>query len=135
MFTLPWYQKSIAGVQQTARNVPDVALNADPNTPVALYYLGTFAISAGGTSVGAPNMAAIQAQIDQALGRRVGPPHGMLYRSSGMRAPGSEFHDIVSGSNGDYFAHAGYDNVTGLGSVDAWSYLFQSAASQRKNSH
>jgi kumamolisin len=132
-FTLPWYQRSVPGAQQTARNVPDVALDADPNTPVALYYLGTFAISAGGTSAGAPNMAGIQAQIDQALGRRVGPAHGTLYRLPGLHVRGTTFHDIVTGNNGDYSAHVGYDNVTGLGSIDAWRYLVQLAASQARN--
>ena len=132
-FAMPWYQRSVPGAQQSARNVPDVALDADPNTPVALYYLGTFAMSAGGTSAGAPNMAAVQAQIDQALGHRAGPAHGTLYRLPGLRARGLDFHDIVSGNNGDYSAHMGYDNVTGLGALDGWRYLLQLSASQARN--
>ena len=31
---------------------------------------------------------------------------------------GTSFHDIVSGSNGAYSAVAGYDRVTGIGSIN-----------------
>src|SRR5204862_253282 len=40
---------------------------------------------------------------------------GLLYGLCGTAA----FHDVTSGSNGDYSAGVGYDLVTGLGSFDA----------------
>jgi kumamolisin len=118
-----------------ARNVPDVALDADPNTPYALYFDGTFAISTGGTSAVAPNLAAMQAQFDQYYGHRLGLAQTGLY--NGFRVgsyPGKTWHDILSGSNGGYSAHAGYDNVTGVGSLDATRYMLQipQAANSRR---
>jgi len=126
-FGLPWYQQNVPNLGSSkVRNVPDVALDADPSTPYALYYLGTFAMSTGGTSAVAPNLAAMQAQFDQYFAQRLGLAQTGLY--NGFRRdtyPGKAWHDITSGSNGGYNAHAGYDNVTGTGSLDALRYMEQ----------
>jgi kumamolisin len=126
-FDLPAYQGPVTTLaSRSKRNVPDVALNADPSTPYAMYYLGSWALSVGGTSCVAPNMAALYAQFDQYYGRRLGLAQSGLY--SGFAAhtyPGTAWHDIVSGGNGGYAAHPGYDNVTGVGSLDGFHYLLQ----------
>ena len=126
-FALPWYQAPVSTLFSTTwRNAPDVALDADPATPYSLYYLGTWAVPVGGTSAAAPNMAALFAQCDAYYHRRLGLAQTGLY--NGFVAgtyPGKTWHDIVSGSNGDYSAHQGYDNVTGVGSLDGYRFMAQ----------
>lgn len=39
--------------------------------------------------------------------------------------PGAVWHDIVAGSNGDYLAAGGYDNVTAVGSLNGYNYMIQ----------
>jgi subtilase family serine protease len=101
---------------------PDVAFNADPNTGFSVYdstpasgMVGWQTV--GGTSAGAPAWAALVALADQ--GRTLNG-QGSLDSSTALKAiyaaPASNFHDIVSGSNGYYSAGAGYDLVTGRGS-------------------
>jgi subtilase family serine protease len=98
---------------------------------------GTFTV-VGGTSVSAPSFAAILALINQSLGNT--PPSGLgnvnpnLYSFAASNA--SAFHDVTSGNNVvpctsgtpncpaaapfqyGFSAGTGYDQVTGLGSVD-----------------
>jgi hypothetical protein len=49
-------------------------------------------------------------------GTTVGFLNPVLYRLGVGSSYDSDFHDIVSGSNGKYSAVAGYDLVTGWGS-------------------
>lgn len=88
---------------------------------------------AGGTSAAAPAFAGIVAIINQATNSPQGNINPAVYRLAG-RAP-SAFHDITSGGNQvscrlgttdcgtggtiGYSAGPGYDQATGLGSVDA----------------
>ena len=127
MFALPPYQQGVPTLASTSmRNSPDVALVADPATPYSLYYLGTWALPVGGTSAVAPNMAALYAQIDSYWGHRLGLAQTGLYHGFAHGTyPGRVWHDIVSGNNGDFSAHAGYDNVTGVGSLDGYKYMRQ----------
>ena len=102
-FTKPSYQQSITG---SNRHTPDLALNADPATGVLFFVDGKYVIY-GGTSIVAPAMAGYIG----ALGSSIGFINLKLYLSP------SSFHDILTGSNGDYFALVGFDNTTGLGSI------------------
>ena len=126
IFPVPSYQTAVPTLANPAdRNVPDFALNADVNTGYALFYLGSGTLlQVGGTSLVSPNMAAMYAQFDGFYNKRLGLAQNglyLLFTKGGY--PGVYFHDIVSGSNGDYSAHAGYDDVTGVGSVDAYRYM------------
>lgn len=127
LFALPPYQNSVPTLYSTtARNSPDVALDADPATPYSLYYFGSWTLPVGGTSAVAPNMAAMYAQIDAYWGHRLGLAQTGLYNGFVRGTyPGRAWHDIVSGSNGDFSAHPGYDNVTGVGSLDGYYYMRQ----------
>jgi uncharacterized protein (TIGR03437 family) len=124
------------------RDVPDVAMNASCAHDTYLYYSGGSAQGAGGTSFGAPIFAGIAALLNQYLvssGAQSGPGLGninpKLY-SLAQTASGA-FHDVTSGDNMfsvacppfnrgtcsaspavGYSAGVGYDQVTGLGSVD-----------------
>jgi autotransporter-associated beta strand protein len=118
------------GVQSSgAREIPDVAFDADPYTGVAVYdtydaeynsgYYGTNPWAQfGGTSLSAPCFAGLISIADQyraARGRGTldGPSQTLptLYAIDA-----DDYHDIVSGSNGGHSAGLGYDMVTGLGS-------------------
>jgi subtilase family serine protease len=105
----PTYQANY-GLTYAKRSTPDVSYDANPNTGVYVYdttpYQGAKGWwDVGGTSIGAPQWAAIQA-----LGQTTG--NSNFYQDG---SPSSYFRDITSGSN-RYSAGIGYDLVTGLGS-------------------
>ncbi len=117
----PAYQKPVKQ-SSTKRTNPDISYNADPNTGVAVYsQLNGGWQQVGGTSAGAPQIAAMIAIVDQ----------GRLYNSTASQQGPlgtndlltklyqvnqlTDFHDITKGNNG-YAAAKGYDLVTGRGS-------------------
>jgi subtilase family serine protease len=117
-------------VQNTGfRTTPDVAYDADPLTGFEIYVTvnGVSEMgSIGGTSAGAPQWAALFAIADQGralngLGSLDGPSQTlpMLYALVGTPLYSQAFHDITSGTNGEYSAGPGYDETTGLGSPQA----------------
>jgi kumamolisin len=115
VFALPSYQQT-ANVPKApngfvGRGVPDVAGDADPETGYNVFVDGQQTVI-GGTSAVAPLWAGLLALINQSLGTNVGYINPLLY--SAKVEP--TFHDITSGSNGDYSAGPGWDACTGLGS-------------------
>lgn len=110
---LPSYQKSLG---LTNRGTPDVSYDANPSTGFAVYDSygsGGWAVY-GGTSVGAPQWAALIAIVDQ--GRALSGKGSLSNAQAAVYAlPRGDFHDITSGSNG-YSATSGYDVASGLGS-------------------
>jgi kumamolisin len=126
IFPLPSYQVPVPTLGSTSgRNSPDVALEADLNEGYAFYYMGSGTLlKIGGTSLVAPNMAAMYGQFDGFYNKRLGlAANGLYVLFPKGTYPGNAFHDILSGSNGDYSAHAGYDNVTGTGSLNGYNYM------------
>lgn len=118
--TEPTFQ---TGVQSTGkRTIPDVAMDADPNSGVPVYDSYDFGGSApwaqyGGTSLATPLFAGIiavtnQGRVHNGLGTLDGSTETLpaLYK-----LPTSDYHDITTGNNG-YQAGVGYDYVTGIGS-------------------
>jgi hypothetical protein len=103
----PSYQTDY-GLTAPGRSVPDVSYNANPATGFAVYYNGAWT-RVGGTSAGAPQWAAIQALGLTAY-------NSNIYQAAKSSNWASYFRDITAGSNGDYYAAAGYDLVTGVGS-------------------
>jgi kumamolisin len=115
VFALPSYQQG-ANVPKApngfvGRGVPDVAGDADPETGYNVFVDGQQTVI-GGTSAVAPLWAGLLALINESLGTNVGYVNALLY--SAKVEP--TFHDITSGSNGDYSAGKGWDACTGLGS-------------------
>jgi subtilase family serine protease len=121
---------ALAGV--FCRQVPDVALDANPHTGYIIYCsaLGcptnVHWFPVGGTSAAAPLMAAITADANESSratgGGRLGYANPCLYSA----APGT-FSDVTSGTNnlygiGVYRARVGYDMATGLGSPKAQAF-------------
>jgi len=126
----------------SARDVPDVALNADSNIGYRIYTCSTDTgpctsnswCVAGGTSASSPSFAGIMALIVQAMGQRLGNVNGTLYglgntQYGGTGVVNNVYHDITSGNNGlgaqltGNSCAVGYDLVTGLGSVNATNLL------------
>jgi kumamolisin len=123
------------------REVPDVSLNADPNTGYATYCTAgsscvapnTGWIVVGGTSAAAPLWAAMTALANEKSlhdgNFNLGFLNPLLYeigQNESGTSYASDFHDITSGTNdpfGDgqniYPATTGYDMTTGLGSYNA----------------
>jgi len=111
------------------RNLPDVSLNADPQTGYIIPYTSvrgthqTFEIlQGGGTSFVAPQIAGITVLIDEDAHGRVGLLNFALYELSLSGEAYSGRHpplrDIRQGSNEGYDAKAGFDQATGLGVLD-----------------
>jgi kumamolisin len=122
VFALPGYQRS-AKVPKApngfvGRGVPDVAGDADPETGYNVVVDGQQTVI-GGTSAVAPLWAGLLALINESLGTNVGYANPLLYAASA----GKTFHDVTSGSNGDYSARPGWDACTGLGSPDGVALL------------
>ena len=105
VFPRPSYQ-SVKCPNATGRSVPDIASNADPNTGIA-YIINGQVYVVGGTSIAAPTIAGFLASINAK--QFINP---ILYAAS------TGFHDVVSGTNGAYSSKVGYDNCTGLGSLN-----------------
>jgi uncharacterized repeat protein (TIGR03803 family) len=111
--TAPSYQ---AGSWSGAyRGVPDVAYDANPDTGVPVYLTGFGWAQFGGTSMGAPQWAALCALANSIRSQSISTAPGVLYSLATANFAGY-YHDITSGSNGAYSAGTGYDLVTGLGS-------------------
>jgi pseudomonalisin len=95
------------------RGVPDVSLDADPESGYDVVVDGTVE-GIGGTSAGAPSWQGIWARVEGAHSSGIGFAGPVLYSTE----PSTAFHDITLGANGLYSAGPGYDLVTGLGTPD-----------------
>lgn len=124
-FQQPWYQKGVVpdSVSMTAANgtasktplraTPDVAMSGDLVASTLVGYTpagGAYSEGGyGGTSVSAPEMAAIQADaIESRGGRAIGFANPALYDRAGTKA----FHDV-----NDSAVHNKFGNVVDLGMV------------------
>lgn len=118
-FSEPSFQTTAVITDTSAkRGVPDVGFDANPNTGVYVVANGVWYV-VGGTSVGAPNWAAIAADSAAAGGHQLTLSYiyGTVYGVGGSAALyKTEIHDVTSGNNGYYTATTGWDPVTGIGS-------------------
>jgi subtilase family serine protease len=105
----PAYQASAGGsFLGTNRGVPDVALDADPNSGYTVIVDGQ-PETIGGTSASAPSWQGIWARIQGARGGNLGFANPVLYAE-----PASAFNDVILGANGAPNT-PGWDYVTGRG--------------------
>ena len=115
----PSYQKNLAIYGQsgvTMRVGPDVSFDGDPNTGVYVYDYLNHWFTYGGTSIGAPQWAALIAIADQGRASSLSS-QDTLTALYGL--PSSDFYDVTSGGNVNYSAGPGFDLVTGLGTPHA----------------
>ncbi len=108
VFTKPSYQQ---GLGDSMRDTVDVSYDADPNSGVLVVEGGSL-FQVGGTSAGAPQWAALIALTNQANGQKYGSVSDKLYKIS-------NYHDVISGSDGFFSATKGWDYPTGLGTPNA----------------
>lgn len=120
-FPLTAYEQNAAGITGSMRNVPDVALEGDANTGVAMLMYGDPSLgtppvyeAVGGTSVAAPEAAAMWALVLQACKQqascstaggshsyRLGNPNAYFYKIYGNATQyASTFYDVLYGFNG-----------------------------------
>jgi len=145
LFTKPNWQTGKGVPNDGHRDVPDVSLNASPDHDGYLICSNGNCVNGfrdssnnllvvGGTSAGSPSFAGIVALLNQKFGTAQGNINPKLYALAASSP--SAFHDVTSGNNivpctaaskdctnGSlgYSAGVGYDQVTGLGSVDAFN--------------
>lgn len=120
-FPQPPFQVGATNVSGATRNSPDVSLLADAHTGVAMVYDAAFSdfnvIPIGGTSVAAPETAAMWALVLQACAQnpgvchgvgtgtptyRLGDPNGLFYAA--YKTPttyAATFYDVVFGDNSE----------------------------------
>ena len=128
--TAPSWQQAITG--STARELPDISMDADPNSGAEIIVSGA-SEQVGGTSLAAPLSTGTWARAETANS------NGLAFAAPVIYAAASTFHDITSGCNSgnnlldellsalllqkDYCAAAGYDEATGLGSFDIAKFI------------
>ena len=102
-FSRPVYQSGLAA--STMRSVPDVAVIADPRTGLGLCQADAGGcpdgLMHGGTSMAAPEMAVMMANLNESLGANIGEVNPIIYPLAATNA----FHSAAS--MGTDFAHVG----------------------------
>jgi len=142
LFTKPSWQTGPGVPNDGARDVPDVSLSASADHDGYEIFSGGSVQVVGGTSVGAPSMAGIAALLNQYLvanGIQASPGLGNINPRLYALGQTSAIHDITTGNNMvvpcgphnlhcmaspiGYDAGPGYDQATGLGSIDAYNLI------------
>jgi len=140
LFSKPSWQTGTGVPNDGARDVPDVALNgSNVHDPYVVCTGGSTPCSNalfGGTSFGAPAFAGIVAILNQKIGATAGQGNVNPTLYALAASTPSAFHDITSGNNivpcgaatpncptsgtmqYGFSAGTGYDQVTGLGTLD-----------------
>jgi subtilase family serine protease len=138
IFPRPSYQDSVKAVVGDQRGVPDISMSAACNGAVDAYQsfpgqpVGWYPVC--GTSEATPLFAGIVALADQQAGHRLGLINPALYSMSASGAPG--IVDVTTGDNTVSFsqngsehtvtgfsAQPGYDLASGVGTVDASTFV------------
>ena len=134
LYDKPSYQTGLDSTTYAHRSYPDVAFNADPNSgqPTWIHYdpnnpsvppANASYLVIGGTSIAAPQWSGFLALVSEAkAGKALGFLNPLIYGVSSSDFP-NFFDDVTSGSNGKYTAGAGWDAVTGFGSMKAADLL------------
>ncbi|MGI8827290.1 MAG: S53 family peptidase [Chloroflexota bacterium] len=136
LFAEPAYQQTLLQAAQQLlngrRGLPDVALNAAKESPIAIYRNGRWALVFG-TSAAVPQWAGLIALADSIAGRDLGAIQPALYRIASSPRYHADLHDITGGaildppgshySGGPLHAASGWDPATGLGTPDAAALL------------
>jgi pseudomonalisin len=124
LYAKPAWQSGTGVPADGKRDVPDMALTSAGHDGYLIYQEGQLYV-VGGTSAASPSFAGVMALVDQGTAARQGNANTTFYPLAGKQRAGgaSVFHDITSGNNSvpgqtGFNATAGYDQATGLGSVD-----------------
>ena len=136
----PFWQKGVVNPVASAaayKEVPDVAMDADPNTGANVIVSGV-PTGVGGTSLSSPLSLGVWARLETFKGNKLGFASPLFYAeykkyttynaTAGLYVPPTPavgaltqliggFHDVITGTNGTP-ALPGYDTTTGLGTFD-----------------
>jgi subtilase family serine protease len=150
VFPKPSWQVGLNVPSDGARDVPDIAVAASPQHDGYLICSGGDCVNGfrntdttldvvGGTSVGPPTFAGIIALLNQQTNSRQGNINPNLYALASTST--DAFHDITQGNNQvpcrsgstncpnggniGYVAGPGYDQASGLGSVDVFNMIHE----------
>jgi uncharacterized protein (TIGR03437 family) len=148
LFAKPAWQTGPGVPNDGARDLPDVSLVASPQKYAYIIENNGNQVFVGGTSGSSPAWAGINALLNQYLMSKgvisqpgLGNINPSLYRLA--QATTDVFHDITTGDNRvpcaqstpdcvdgmlGFFAGAGYDLASGLGSVDVFNYVTEFAS-------
>ena len=125
VYAKPSWQTGTGVPADGKRDVPDVSLTAAGHDGYLIVQSGGL-YAVGGTSAASPSFASIMALVVQHTATRQGNANIIFYPlASKQRAGGAlVFHDITVGKNSvpgqpGFNATTGYDQATGLGSIDA----------------
>jgi subtilase family serine protease len=121
----------------SGRNVPDLSFNADPQTGYIIVDCTDFPPAQdpgcaeggwGGTSFVAPQLNAMTTLIDEASGGRVGLLNPVVYDLQQewwyAYGKGGPFNNITAGDNWFYYGVPGYNDGSGIGTVNAANLAF-----------
>jgi pseudomonalisin len=117
----PYWQSPVNTFSTVGKGVPDIAMDADPESGVSIWLDGTEQCCYGGTSLSSPLSLGVWARLQSAHQNKLGFAGPVLYTGAvalPSAASPAGFHDIIVGANGLYTALPGYDLTTGLGSFD-----------------
>jgi pseudomonalisin len=124
VYAKPSWQAGTGVPADGKRDVPDVALSSAGHDGYLIFQNGELYV-VGGTSAAAPSFAGVMALVVENTAARQGNANVVFYSlASKQRAGGaSVFHAITIGNNSvpgqaGFNATAGYDQATGLGSID-----------------
>jgi subtilase family serine protease len=106
----------------SGRNVPDISLNADPETGYIVVSTtdGGVTSGSGGTSFVAPQLNGISALLTQSTGHRVGFWNPQVYFLQNVFGYGkySAFNSVRDGDNWFYYGKPHYTPGAGIGTLD-----------------
>jgi len=152
-FPKPDWQKGIGVPADGFRDVPDLSFHASFDSDGYLLCSQSSCVNGyraadntllvvGGTSAGTPALAGVVALLNQVAGPRQGNINPRLYQLASTSS--DAFHDVVTGDNivpctagstgcpsGGSFgftAATGYDQVTGLGTINAYNLVSEWAS-------
>jgi pseudomonalisin len=126
IYAKPAWQTGTGVPADGKRDVPDVSLTSAGHDGYLIYQNGGMYV-VGGTSAAAPSFAGLMALVAQHAAARQGNANTAFYTLAAKQKSGGAavFHDVNSGNNSvpglsGFTASSGYDQATGLGSVDAY---------------
>ena len=124
IYAKPSWQAGTGVPTDGKRDVPDVSLTAAGHDGYLIVQNGSLYV-VGGTSAASPSFAGVMALVVQHTASRQGDANTIFYPlATKQRAGGaSAFHNVTVGNNSvpgqrGFNATAGYDQATGLGSID-----------------
>ncbi len=125
VYAKPSWQTCPGVPSDGARDLPDVSMAAAQHDAY-IVDIGGGLYPIGGTSAASPSMAGIMALIVQQTGQWQGNPNPRFYQLGAAQYGGTGpvvFHDVTLGDNSvpgvtGFSCGTGYDQATGLGSLD-----------------